>query len=97
MSSQEDIFATQIPKKKKKVEYEFVVLCDKDESTPEPFSLYPTSMFNNNEILPKWLDSVLDDSSRLKSINTLERLPGKQLSLFGKIERGIVHRRFKSI
>lgn len=89
MSSQEDIFATQEPPPTpKKVEYEFVVLCDKDEGAPEPFSLYPRSMFLPNEIHGKWLDSILDDSSRLKSLHTLQRFPETNLSLFAKIENG---------
>ena len=40
------------------------------------------------EIMDKWLDAILDDSSRLKSLNTLEGLPNKQFSLFGKFETG---------
>lgn len=47
-------------------------------------------MFNNREINERWLDSILDHSSRLKSLNTLERLPNKNLSLFGKIAEGVL-------
>ena len=85
MSSQEDLFATQEPKKTK-VKYEYIVLCDKDD--PNPFSLYPTSMFSGQEINVKWLESILDDSSRLKNIQTLEMMSEKHLSLFGKIDEG---------
>ena len=87
MSSQEDIFATQ-ETKKRKVQYEFVVLCDQDEDVPEPFSMYPTSMFSPREINRKWLDSILDDSSRLKRLSTLDQIQDKNLCLFGKIESG---------
>lgn len=85
MSSQEDLFATQ-ESKKNKVKYDFVVLCDRDDQNP--FSLYPTIMFSETEINVKWLESILDDSSRLKSLQTLQRMPGKNLSLFGKIVEG---------
>ena len=88
MDSQEDIFATQQPIKKK-ITYDYVVLCDKHESCQEPFSLCPTSMFSESEIQRRWLDSVLDVSSRLKTLQTLERMPDKNLSLFGKIQKGI--------
>ena len=87
MSSQEDLFATQEPRKKG-VKYEFVVLCDKDDNVPNPFSLYPITMFSENEIQARWLESKLDDSSRIKSLQTLEGIPDKNLSLFGKIDQG---------
>lgn len=87
-NSQEDIFGTQAPVKQK-VKYGFVVLCDKDDQVSNPFAVYPRTMFSGKEILDRWLDSILDHSSRLKSLHTLERLPDKNLSLFGKIEDGI--------
>ena len=87
MSSQEDLFATQEPKRK--VKYDFLVLLDKDEFAQQPFSLHPTSMFSGDEIKPRWLESILDDSSRLTSIKCLEKIPNRNLSLFGKIDEGI--------
>ena len=87
MNSQEDLFATQEPKKK--IKYDYVVLCDKDEHEPNPFSLYPTSMFKEGEIHVRWLESRLDESSRLRSLHTLKGIPEKNLSLFGKVEEGI--------
>lgn len=89
MSSQEDLFATQVPPKK--VKYEYVVLCDKDENVANPFSQYPTDMFTSSEIHVRWLESKLDDSSRIKSLQTLEGIPDKNLSLFGKIPEGIIY------
>ena len=47
-------------------------------------------MFSDQEIQERWLDSVLDDSSRLKRLNTLERMPDQIFSLFGKIDEGIL-------
>ena len=88
MSSQEDLFATQEPKKKSK--YDYVVLCDKDENEENPFSLYPVSMFSEKEIQVRWLESRLDNSSRIKSLHTLQGIPDKNLSLFGKIDEGIL-------
>ena len=90
MDSQEDIFATQ-DEKKSKVNYAFLVLCDKNEDVMYPFAWYPRSMFSSSEIMDRWLHSILDHSSRLKSLNTLERVPDKSLSLFGKIEEGIYY------
>ena len=37
----------------------------------------------------KWLETTLDDSSRLKSLTNLEGIQDKNLSLFGKIEEGM--------
>ena len=91
MDSQEDIFATQEPKKKK-TKYNFVVLCDKDEHAQEPFSVCPTNMFSENEIQGRWLDSVLDASSRIKTLTTLEMMQDRNFSLFGKFEEGIIHK-----
>lgn len=90
MDSQEDIFATQQQPKKKKTNYEFLVLCDKDEKATEPFSMYPASMFSDNEILGRWLDSILDSSSRLKTIQSLQKSHNKNLCLFGKVPSGII-------
>ena len=88
MDSQEDIFATQTATKSK-VNYAYIVLCDKDEDVRNPFGWYPRSMFSSREILDRWLNSILDHSSRLKSLDTLQRLNDKSLSLFGKVEEGI--------
>ena len=90
MQSQEDIFATQTQTlKKPKPTYDFLVLCNQDENVQDPFGLYPRGIFSETEIQDKWLDSILDHSSRLKSLQTLERLPGFKFSLFGKIEEGL--------
>ena len=88
MNSQEDMFGTQ-EVKKSRLNYDFIVLCDKDPDVMSPFALYPRSMFSPMEILDQWLDSILDHSSRLKTLNTLGGLPEKNLSLFAKIEEGI--------
>ena len=90
MDSQEDIFATQVSPKSQ-INYAFLVLCDTNEDVKYPFAWYPRSMFNSSEILDRWLQSILDNSSRLKSLHTLERMPEKSLSLFGKIEEGIFY------
>lgn len=89
LNSQEDIFATQEPETTKGPKYDYLVLCDHDESVQHPFALFPRKMFSTTEILDKWVDSILDPSSRLKSLNTLERVPNKTFGLFGKIEEGI--------
>lgn len=93
MQSQNDMFATQDIRKK--VKYGFIVLCEHDFHIGSPFTSYPRSMFSNTEIPDKWLESILDQYSRLKILNSLERqIPGKNLSLFGKIEEGISENHF---
>ena len=87
MQSQVDIFASQDNPKKSK--YGYVVLCDQDVHVANPFAWYPRSIFTTEEIPEKWLDSILDYTSRLKSLGTFERMPGKNFSLFGKIDDGI--------
>ena len=89
MQSQEDMF-DDTDLTKKKVTYDVLVLCDKDENVKHPFGLYPRAMFSAIEISDRWLDSILDDSSRLKSLNTLQGLQDKQIALFGKVEEGII-------
>ena len=92
MQSQEDIFATQSQTqnpKKTKVNYDYLVLCDLDDNVLHPFGLYPRGMFSIYEIQDKWLDSILDHSSRLKSLPPMEKLPDFLFSLFGKIEEGM--------
>lgn len=87
MNSQEDLFEEYEPKRNKVI-YDYLVLCDKDEAVKQPFSSFPRSMFNSREIQDKWIDARLDDSSRLKSLQSLEGMPNKQFALFGKIEAG---------
>ena len=87
MSSQQDMFEG-LDAKKTKVNYDFLVLLDKDETLKHPFALFPRLMFSTLEVQDKWLDSILDDSSRLKSLHTLKGMSNKQLALFGKFEEG---------
>lgn len=81
MNSQEDLFAPDKPK------YTFLVLCDKDQNNMSPFAAYPRSIFSNKEIQDRWMDSILDNISRLKTLNSLQ-IPDKHFSLFGKIDSG---------
>lgn len=93
MDSQQDMFATQ-ETPKSKVNYGYLVLCDKTEGALNPFSLFPTSMFSNKEICEKWLSSTLDHSSRLRTLYTLDGLvPEKSFCLFGKIAEGEVRQK----
>lgn len=87
MNSQEDLF-DDVPPKRNKIKYDFLVLCDKDEFVKHPFASYPRAMFSASEVQDKWLEAILDDSSRLKSLQTLEGMPNKQFALFCKIEEG---------
>lgn len=82
------MFATQ-EQKRNKTRYGFVVLCDKDENSKFPFSYHARSNFSEKEILDRWINSILDDSSRLKTLHTLENVQDKQFSLFGKIPEGV--------
>ena len=45
-------------------------------------------MFSKKEIQDKWLDAILDNSSRMKAL-TLDTLPDKFFTFFGKTETGI--------
>lgn len=82
MSSQVDIFGNDdLPK------YDAIVLFEKSSKLEKPFGLYPTSMFAETEIQGKWLNCVLDDSSRMKTL-PLESIPDHQFCLFGKFDSG---------
>ena len=84
------MFATQ-DTPKKKIKYGYLVLCDKNEGALNPFALFPCSMFSHKEIYEKWLTSILDNSSRLKTLHTLDGLvPEKNFCLFGKIDEGLI-------
>ena len=86
--------ATQDPKPTKcKVNYGFVVLFDLQKGNEFPFSWYPRSMFSKTEIPDRWLDSVLDMTSRMTKIS-FERMPNNSLSLFGKIEAGLIFKKY---
>lgn len=94
MQSQDDIFATQTQtatqtQSQTAKKYDYLVLCNQDENVRHPFALYPRSMLLTREIPDKWVEAILDNSSRLKSLTTLEGLPGYNFSLFGKIEAGV--------
>lgn len=93
MASQDDMFASQQSVQdppKNKIRYEFVVLCDRTRNVSRPFDLYPCSMFSNNEIKERWIQSLLDPSSRMKYLH-LETLSNQRsFSLFGKIKEGTV-------
>lgn len=89
MNSQQDLFEDiDVDQKKTKVKYDFLVLCDKDDSLQQPFALFPRNMFSPKEIQDRWIDSILDDSSRLKTLHTLEGIANSQFCLFGKFEEG---------
>lgn len=60
-----------------------------EEGVKNPFAAYPISMFSPTEINERWLDSILDHSSRVKTLSTLDGMPDQKLSLFGKIDEGI--------
>lgn len=80
------MFATQ--ENSHKTKYGYVVLCDQDVHVGNPFAWYPRAIFSNAEIQEKWLNCILDHSSRLKPLGTLKQIPGKSFSLFGKIDEG---------
>ena len=87
-SSQEDLFATDNENRNKKISYPFLVLYDKDHSNSSPFAVYPRSMFSSKEIQDRWIDSILDNFSRLKPLTLMQLGPGKFFCLFGKIDSG---------
>lgn len=75
------------PKSRKKKCYAFLTLFDHSDNELRPFGWFPHSMFTKKEIKDSWLDSVLDDASRMKPL-TLERIKDQKFSLFGKMEEG---------
>lgn len=90
MSSQEDIFATQPPLTQPplKPKIGYVVLFDLTGRAIKPFGIYPRLMFTTHEIKDRWLDSILDTSSRMTPL-VLDRLPeDKSFSLFSKVRQG---------
>lgn len=69
-------------------EYMKVILFQWDINKKRPFDIFPLSMFTTNEIKDKWMESILDQNSRIRTLPMLRSLPGKTFSLFAKIERG---------
>lgn len=86
-SSQEDPFDSPIRSKAMSTSYSHLVLFDKNPKTTGPFGLFPRSIFSKQEIRDHWVESILDDASRMKDLVTLERIPGK-FCLFAKIDSG---------
>lgn len=72
---------------KHKVKYGYVVLYEKHENVDRPFASYPRNRFSNTEIPEKWLESILDESSRMKGLK-LESLSDNNMCLFAKIDEG---------
>lgn len=97
INSQEDIFSTQFPAtqspkpstSKIKPRIGFVVLYDLSGNSPKPFGIYPRSMFSTHEIKDKWLDSILNNDSRMTPL-VLNMLPDKSYSLFAKVKEDTI-------
>ena len=67
--------------------YLWVVLFDWDENVERPFNLYQVAIFSRSEMKPKWIKGELNCISRKKKLK-FSALPGKNLSLFAKVEKG---------
>ena len=102
MSSQDDLFATQVSvfatqEQKKKTKYDFLVLCDKDEDSTTPFSLYPTSRsqkprFKRDGLNLSWMThldlrplTLLEDSKKKISVYLVKSMKVKVTTF---IDRG---------
>lgn len=69
-------------------DYNWCVLFNWDVSLKHPFQSYVLNMFLTTEIKPPWISGNLGEKSRVKKLTSLSKLPGKTMSLFGKIPKG---------
>lgn len=70
-------------------EYTNLLFFDWAVDNRRPFEIFPRTLFSDKEIKERWLNSILDENSRIMTLPPLKSLPGKTFSLFGKIEKGI--------
>lgn len=66
--------------------YLWVILFDWDENVEFPFDVYQVGLFSKKELKESWISGELDQNSRIKKLS-FSALPGKQFSLFAKIEK----------
>lgn len=66
----------------------FVILFNWDESKQKPFKLFPRKAFP--EIREVYLQRDLPDEYRIKKLRPLKPLPGQIMSLFAKVESGMI-------
>lgn len=71
--------------------FTFVILFNWDESVQKPFKMFPRKAFP--EIKEVYLERELPDEYRIKKLRPLKPLPNQVMSLFGKVESGMFHKK----
>lgn len=61
-----------------------------DEQVQQPFVCHVLNMFETHEIKAPWLAGTLGVKSRMKKLSNMSKFPGKIMSLFGKVPKGII-------
>lgn len=69
--------------------YSDVVLFCWDAGKKQPFQQFPVSFFEEGEIREDWIKCQLVVQSRLRKMKPLKAFPGKVMSCFAKMEKGI--------
>ena len=87
--TQETEGSSQLSKRNKSAfQYGYLVLFDRDPKASKPFDIFSTDDFSCEEIKNSWIEFQLTPKARVKKLKPLEILPGKDMSLFAKIEKG---------
>lgn len=69
--------------------YTHVVLFDWADGELDPFSIFDLKQFRDGEIKKDWIEYMLVPQSRCRRIKSLKSMPGKSMSMFGKVEKGV--------
>ena len=94
MESDLDMFSSQPPVQESQEDHGsssssfvcgFLILFHWDDGAVKPFQVFRREDFFN-EIKDRFIDKNLPDKFRLKKLKPMKYLPGKTMSLFGKME-----------
>ena len=68
--------------------YGYLILFDWSPDAKKPFLTYETHEFTHSEIRDSWIIQQLNSKCRKKKLLPLAVCPGKEMSLFAKMESG---------
>lgn len=70
-------------------EYGWLIFFDWSPHILNPFNAYPVSEFSPNDIRKSWIEYQLSSKWRNRKLLPISNFPGREMSLFAKIEIGM--------
>lgn len=97
MDSDVDMFVSQetvdnpiVLRSQSRYDKGWVILFNWSHKVEKPFEAYLTKQFAVSEIRNNWIEKVLTSKWRKRRLLPISSLPGQDLSLFAKVEEGII-------